>query len=299
LVDWDDFKFVQAVARAGSVRGAGEQLQVHPSTVTRHLEQLEQRLATRLFSRTRSGMEITPAGAAVIEALDRVAAELEQVERRLQARGGELSGAVRLAAPVPLATHLLVPGLDGFLRSYPDIELAVDTAPALEQLQRGQADLALALTDDPPGDLVGRALGPVMGCVYGAGRYLSAASQRTGALTGRWVGSSDPASVAGRVRARHFPEWQPLNWVDQDEVTLAALRSGLGIGLLPCYLGDSCPTLNRIPDQAPLPLGELWLLSRPESRGVARIQVLAEYLQRLFSGLGQRLIGAEATPASS
>jgi DNA-binding transcriptional LysR family regulator len=299
LVDWDDFKFVQAVARAGSVRGAGELLQVHPSTVTRHLEQLEQRLATRLFARTRRGMEITPAGAAVIEALDRVAAELEQVERRLQARGAELSGTVRVAVSAPLAAHLLVPGLEGFLRGYPDIELALDTAPALEQLQRGEADIALALTDDPPGDLVGRALGPLMGCVYGAGRYLSALRQRAAPVTGRWVGSTDPASVAGRVRARHFPEWPPLISTDRDELTLAALRAGLGIGLLPCYLGDSCPTLDRAPDQTPLRLGELWLLSRPESRGVARIQVLAEYLQRLFGSLGQRLMGAEPVRASS
>lgn len=294
-MDWDDFKFVQAVARTGSVRGAGEQLQVHASTVTRHLEQLEQRLGTRLFTRTRRGMEITAAGAAVIEALDRVAGELEQVERRLQARRTELAGTVRLAVPPALAAHVVVPGLEDFLRGHPDIEVVLDTAAAVEQLQRGQVDLALVLTDDPPGELVGRSLGAVMGCVYAAGTYLS----RLSGQAGSWIGSGAPASLSARVRARHFARWQPVLCAEDDLVARAAVLAGLGAGLLPCYLGDDSPDLQRYAAPAPLELGELWLLSRPEARGVARIQALSEHLQRLIAALAARLRGADRAAATS
>jgi DNA-binding transcriptional LysR family regulator len=284
VVDWDDFKFLQTVARSGSVRGAGEHLGVHPSTVTRHIEQLEQRLGTRLFARTRRGMEITSAGAAVIEALDRVAAELERVELSLQSRGPELRGTVRVSLPGSVAARLLIPNLGAFLGAHPDIDLVLGEASGPEALQRGEADLALCCTDSPPGELVGRLLGTLSACAYGAG----AAAER---IPRRWIGDADPATVAGRIRARSFPDCVPGMMVAEEALLVAALRAGLGVGVLPCYVGDDADGLSRLGGVAPARLVELWLFSRPETRGIARVQALSGYLLSLFAGLQDRLSG--------
>ncbi|MEQ8486148.1 MAG: LysR family transcriptional regulator [Pseudomonadales bacterium] len=297
-MDWDDFKFVQAVARAGSVRGASDELHVHPSTVTRHLEQLEQRLGTRLFARTRRGMDITPAGGAVIEALDRVAAELDQVERSLQAREVALAGTVGLALPQSLAVMLVLPGIEPFLRDHPDIALTVVAGAPLEQLERGHADVALCLTDEPPGALVGRSLGPVMACVYGRRIDLEGASGSGIQPVGRWVGSSAPG-MASRRRARSFADWPERLAVDDDALAAAAIASGLGFGWLPCYLGDALPSLARAMDSAPVRMADLWLVSRPETRGVARVQALSESVQRLLVGLAPRLSGTAPPEAAT
>ena len=92
-MDWDDFKFVLApLARAGTVRQqAGAVLGVHASTVVRRLDALERNLGVKLFSRTRDGMRLAPAGQEVLEALDRVALEMETITRRLRARDRSLS----------------------------------------------------------------------------------------------------------------------------------------------------------------------------------------------------------------
>lgn len=288
-MDWDDFKYVQAVAQTGSVRAAGELLRVHGSTVARRLDQLERRVGTRLFARTPRGMEITPTGAEVIEALDRVASELDQVERSLRARGPGMPGPVVLAVSPTLASELVVPLLGGLYQQQPELELAITTAPALQTLQRGEADMALWLTDDPPDELIGRPLGRVMAAVYAAPGYLE--RLRAGTETGRWVGNADPASLSSRARVRHFPDLPQCLCLEEASLRATALAAGLGIGLLPCHVGDVRSELVRIDAIDPLLLGEVWLFTRPDSRGVVRIQAVSAFLQDLFQRHGQRLAG--------
>lgn len=291
-MDWDDFKFVQAVAQTGSVRRAGELLKVHGSTVARRLDHLERRVGTRLFARTSRGMEITAAGGQIIELLDRVAAELDQVERSLKLQGPALTGPVSLAMPSGLGRDLVIPHLADLYREHPEIELALPLGPALDNLQSGCADLALWMTDDPPDDLIGRPLATVMGCAYATPTYLSAMGERVGSKAGRWVGSADPSSLSARVRVRHFADLPLGLRLDDIALRATALEAGLGIGLLPCHVGDSSPSLVRAGAMQPIRLGEVWLFSRPEGRGVARIQAVSSFLQELFARQRRQLEGA-------
>lgn len=288
-MDWDDFKFVQAVARSGSVRGAGELLRVHGSTVVRRLDQLERRLGTRLFVRTPGGMEITPAGAEVIEALDRVAGELEQVERRLSVRGSAPMGPVVLAVDAALAAEFLVPQLPAMFDAHADLHLVLAVSQALEKLQRGAADMVLMVTDNPPGDLIGRPLGPVMVCAY------QATAGRRSAVP-RWIGSTETESLSAHFRAEHFPDL-PVGLVIEDQLLCShALATGLGVGLLPCYLGDAHPHLVRAGTMEPVAQGQVWLFTRPDSRGLPNMRVVSTFLQNLFTGQRNRLSGAGQPP---
>lgn len=291
-MDWDDFKFVQAVAQTGSVRAAGELLRVHGSTVARHLDALERRVGTRLFARTPRGMEITPAGAEVIEVLDRVAGELDHVERSLRARGPVLKGPVSLAAPAWLVAELVVPSLHDLYGQYPDLELALVTAPALAVLQRGEADMALWLTDDPPEDLIGRPLGTVMTCAYAAPGYLQALEH--GREPARWIGNAEATSLSTRVQVRHFPDVLLGLRLEDLGLRAGALETGLGIGLLPCHVGDARAGLVRAGSMEPVRQGEVWLFTRPEARGVARIQAVSVFLQKLFRRHRRQLEGKPA-----
>ncbi len=294
-MDWDDFKFVQAVARSGSVRSAGELLRVHGSTVARHLDQLERRVGTKLFSRTSRGMELTAAGAEVIEVLDRVAEELEQVERRLQSQGPGLAGTVALALPAMLAGELLIPALEPFQSAHPEIDLVLVTGPALAHLESGAADMALWITDEPPGHLIGRPLGAVMAAVYGTAEYLAALEPEAEPQPARWVGPSDPASLSEKVRGRHY-RTVPLGLRVQDPLLVGrALQLGQGLGLLPCFVGDALPELRRAPVE-PVREAEAWLFTRPEARGIARIQAVSAFVQQQFTDQQGRLAGRMSGP---
>jgi DNA-binding transcriptional LysR family regulator len=264
--------------------------------VARHLDALERRVGTRLFARTSRGVEITPAGAEVIEALDRVAGDLDHVERSLRARGPGLKGPVAQAAPSGLIGELVLPALGELYRQHPDLELSVITGPALEVLQRGQSDMALWLTDDPPEDLIGRPLGTIMACAYAAPACLQRVES---AARTRWIGSADPASLSARVRVRHFPGLVLGLRLDDVALRATALEAGLGVGLLPCHVGDSRPGLTRVGSMEPVRQGEIWLFTRPESRGVARIQAVSSFLQQLFGRQRLSLEGKAAEGAQA
>ena len=67
-MDWDDLRYVLAIARAAGLNPAAKALGVNPSSVYRRLEALEARLEVRLFERLRSGYRLTEAGEALAEA---------------------------------------------------------------------------------------------------------------------------------------------------------------------------------------------------------------------------------------
>jgi DNA-binding transcriptional LysR family regulator len=97
------------------------------------------------------------------------------------------------------------------------------------------------------------------------------------------------------VQARYFPDLVSSLQIDADDLRALAVQAGLGAALLPCYLGDSTPGIHRANGVEPLPLGDLWLLMRPDSRGAMKVRLLTVYLQELFEAHSARLSGSSVT----
>jgi DNA-binding transcriptional LysR family regulator len=70
-----------------------------------------------------------------------------------------------------------------------------------------------------------------------------------------------------------------------------AARAGLGVAALPCYLGDSDPSLRRMhPPLAGLEVS-LWLLTHPDLKRVARVRTVLDFLARKFTEQRQLIEG--------
>jgi len=274
MLDWDDFKYFTAIARNGTVRAAGQALGVHASTVTRRLEQLEQRLGMRLFARARTGLVITPEGAEVVQALEDVAARLEGIERRLRGRDTAMAGPVRINVPEVFRGELFMSEIGEFSRRHPDVVVEASAAWQPPDLDKREADLSVVLTDDPPGHLVGRQLGQM---TLGAYRHVEVPAERKDC----WLSSALEFATGPEFAARVFPARKSGGYLQSMDLQLAAALAGMGSTLLPDYLGAPHPQLARVSG-----LGEVdddvrlsaWLLSHPDSRGVARVQAVAELL---------------------
>ena len=282
-MDWDDFKFVHALARKGTVREAGRLLGVHGSTVVRRLDALERRIQVKLFFRSREGMALTAAGREVLATLEQVAEELESVTRRLRAADTALSGTVRLCGP-ELLLMLVAEALRRFREAFPDVTLHLQ--PSGSDRVDPQADLSLLVTTQPPPDLVGRKLRPFDLAVYGRRALLDELAAD---------GGFAPALRVDDQRQHHGSEDLGSEELGSEEegdalisasgaVRLAAIRSGQGIGLLPCLVGDRDPELVGWPDTELQRAGDLWLLNHPDLRGVARVRAVAEFVQGLLGG---------------
>jgi len=295
-LDWNDLRSFLAIARAGSLQGAARALGVNHSTVFRRLNALEAALGVRLFDRLPGGYAPTPAGEAMRASAERVEHEVQDLELRITGGDVRLSGTLRVTTTDTLAQGLLMPHLEAFRAAYPGIELELITSNAFFSLSKREADIALRPGRQPDEAMVGRRLGEIAVAVYGARAYLTAhgAPGSVGELRGHALISGD-ASLghlpAVRWLARHAPADAVVlrcnSWLAQ----LAAVRAGLGLAALPCFLADPEPALQRALPPEPGLASELWLLTHPDLRRTARVRAFMDHLAAALRKERHRLAG--------
>lgn len=293
-MDWDDFRFFSAVARNGSVRGAAQQLAVNPSTVTRRLDALETQLGVLLFTRSQKGLQITPEGAEVVQRIDQVGAQLHDIEAQLKGRDQRLEGRIRVAVPDVLAVHFLLADLAPFTEQYPGIELELIPGYQSLDIAQGEADVAIRATEAPPEDMVGRVLTNVAVAAYGSKKFVAEHQVLVdyhGASWVDWAASGEVMTLYAMLRDEFFAGVHVHIRCDQVLVQHAVIRQHMGLGILPCVLGDGDAELMRLPHM-PVQTGPtLWLLTHPDLRGARRLQVFIEFVRDIFARREAELSG--------
>ncbi|MCJ2050768.1 LysR family transcriptional regulator [Methylobacterium sp. J-070] len=287
-LSWDEFRFVKAVADRGGLTAAAAQLGINHSTAFRRLTALEAGLGVQLFDRLRTGYVPTACGQAMIEAATRIEADVTRFERAAAGRGDTPSGELRVTAPAGFAADLLMPILAAFGARYPDIRIALILSEEALNLSRRDADVAIRVSRDPRGTLVGRRLAAVAWAVYGL------ADRAYGDLAAEdWI-SPDP-SVAGGSFTRFLAARVPADRVRLRINTVtgldAAVSAGLGIGPLPCFAADANPALRRLSGPHPELGADLWVLTHPDLRHAARVRVFMEHCAEAMLPLRPRFEG--------
>jgi len=296
MTDWDDVRYFLAVARGGSVRAAAERLGVNHATVLRRIAQLEDRLGVQMFEKRPSGYRLTTAGEEILEFAGQMEASSHQLETRVFGRDQGVRGLLRVTLAPPLATHLLMPDFADFARLHPDIEMEILSSGELANLTNREADVAIRVVYDRktlPLNLHGLKGPEVFGGVYISRDRLAA-----------WrAGTPDP--VRWIVISRHgVPDWAgagevgaagaPFRTTDA-EAQIAAVRQGLGMTTLPCFLGDADPLLARVPGADLHLYGTLWILTQGETRKTKRVQLFTEFLSRRLAAHAPLLAGLSAS----
>lgn len=272
--DWDDLRIFLAVARAGSVRAAALASASSRSTVLRRIGALERRLSARLFERLPEGYFLTPAGEELLGHAAAMEGQALAAVRRVDGRDAALGGRLRVSLPPPLASHVLMPVLAAFRAAHPAISLEVLPSFESPDLARREAEVDIRIVDEPPESLVGRRVGQVARAVYaGAAHMRRDDAGRMQPPPGRigWVPPTRPqaapdadGSEAGRLV------------ITDPYVTVAALRAGAGVSILPCFMGDREPGLVQVPMPGLPRLTDLWVLTHPDLRRTARVRAFTE-----------------------
>lgn len=141
-------KYVDEIARAGSIRQAAERLHVAPSAVNRRLQDIEEELGTPIFERLPRGMRLTAAGELFIRYVRSRNAQLEQVRSQIEELKGQRRGTVRLVVSQAVAPTYLPLAVASFRATHPQVAFDVrvgDHIQALSLLRAYEADLALVL----------------------------------------------------------------------------------------------------------------------------------------------------------
>lgn len=276
--DWDDLRHFLAVARAGSLAGAGRALRVDATTVGRRIAQLEASLQVTLFVRRRDRWTLTPAGEHALPLAERAEAATLDVAR-VAAAATTPAGRVRLTTLDEVAARVIIPLLPEFYEQYPGIRLDLLCTSKRLDLARGEADLALRVGRPREPELVARRVAvvrerPHAGLAWLRRHGLDAADVRdldgrdvVLLLTGereRWTeGLGDV-----RVRLRSTSA----------EAAYAAIAAGLGVGLVAELLAHDDPRLVPLPALHARRETGLWLMGLASALEVPRVRAVADFL---------------------
>lgn len=282
-LNWNDLRFVLAVARSQSLAGAARRLGVNESTVGRRIAEAEQRLGARLFERSLGAFHPTEAGRAVVAGAERVELEVQAVETVVSGADRLAAGTVRLTSVPIVVNRVLVPALSSLLRAHPQLRVELIAEPRDLSLTKREADIALRLAR-PRSEVraVTRRIGQLDYAVYGPSRksgpplpWITYEDGMADLPQWRWMAEQSD-------RGRGAPP--PLT-VNDAEAILQGVKAGLGKSLLPVAIAQREPGLVRLEGGPPALARELWLLVHPELRNLTRVRVVIDWLVQVADRL--------------
>lgn len=283
MIDWNDIRYLVAVADEGSTLAASRRMRVSQTTVARRLAALEQALGLALFDRHQGGYRPTPAGEALLAEARRVAASTTAFEEAARAQARSTAGTIRLTTEDIFANSLLSPLLAELHDAHPAITVELDATSDLRDLGAGEADIALrGTTSEAPAGVVGRRI-----CRNDWGLYCSRAYAEQ---HGRPTSGADlrhHAIVGGGGGGLWLAYQQFLHQLGlEDRVAiqqatstglLISIRSGLGVGVLPCIVAEGEDDLIAcLPPNTSH--GHLWLLTHERVRHQPTVRAAIDFL---------------------
>lgn len=139
-------RYLDEIARCGSIRKAAGRLNIASSAVNRHLLELEDQIGSPLFERLPRGLRLTAAGEMLINHVRKTLKDYACVRTQIEALRGLQSGEVRVATMAGLADSVLGPVVERFAEQHPHIRLVVRTHrvdAGINAVMNGDADLLL------------------------------------------------------------------------------------------------------------------------------------------------------------
>ncbi|WP_341915560.1 LysR family transcriptional regulator [Ferrovibrio terrae] len=268
-LDWNDLRYVLALARHGSLSATARFLNVNHATVSRRIAALEETLGLTLFQRRARGYVLTPAAAPVLAAAEQIEAPLLRLGRLGDAsRGEQISGTVRITCTEGVASHTIAPQLTGLRQRWPALQIEIAVEHRSLSLARREADIAIRWARPKTGELYASRLGAVPYRLF----RNPAAPDRTAVAAFDESLADLPESLwlkkSGLKQTIRSNSMLPL---------VAAARAGACAVLLPEYIARQYPELAPEPGKPPV-TRELWLVLHRDLRNTPRVRAVADYL---------------------
>ena len=288
------------VVEAGSFTKAADTLDVPKATVTRLIQALEEELQIRLLHRTTRSITVTAEGATYYERVVRLLADLADIESTAKQSLAKPSGRIRVDVPNAVATMVILPALQDFYESYPDVEVELGSGNRNVDLVAESVDCAIRVGEITQESLVARRIGGF--------RFVTCATQGYLAARGKPATPDDLRSghdtvgmvsiQSGRVLPFRFAKGEqqfevvPSHrlLVNDTNAYLAAALAGLGIIQAPAYTALSTLAAGKLVavlEDWETPIIPLHVIYPPNRYLSAKVRVFIDWTVALFERIAE------------
>jgi DNA-binding transcriptional LysR family regulator len=285
-MDWDDLRFFISAARARTLTAAAKNLGVDATTVGRRLERLSAKLNTSLFEIGPKGYLLTTSGAELLKHAEDVERSIIAASTALTGENSRLAGTVRLSLSEGFATWVVAPNLSRFQMQHPEIKLEIVTTNGFLNPSKREADLAVMLARPARGPLKAKKLTDYSLGLFASREYFAAHDPicNVAELQNRTlIGYIDDFIYAEELRylSEIGSGLSPAIGSTSINVQHAMTKAGLGIAVLPYFIGQNDSTLVPVLPEVTKIRRMFWIVVHEDLSKVARVRAVMHWLTEI------------------
>ncbi len=285
-MNWDDIKVFLEVARCERLSIAAKRLSIDASTLSRRLHKLEESLSTKLFERTVDGHKLTLDGNKLLQFARRMEVDASQAFSDIKNKTVLNSGRVRIGVTEAFGSFFIAPRLLALQQKYPDIQIELIHFSRDVKISRNEADIAIAVERPKSTSTIITKLCDYKLQLYSHADYLERSNTPILLKTlanHQWISYVDnllfteQLSYLKELNSDVLPSFQSTSITSQ----YSAIKSGLGIGILPCFLAEQDTSLIKLCAEKINVVRSFYLVTHPESKRLSHVNTVWNYLKNL------------------
>ncbi len=268
MSDWDDYRYFQAVIKNGGLSAAARELGVSQPTVGRRIAAMEERLGQQLLERDGKYVRPTAYGLLLAKRITPLVETAFRLERELESFGQRDYPPVRLTATEGLATYWLPKVVAQLQVREPDLRVLLKPGNQLEDIHRGDADIAFRVSGQKDTELVEKKIFSLKNGLWASKQYLETygAPNSEADFSLHKLVAFNEIYMAMPYMENFAPREVSRNIAfrsDSVPVQAQAVLAGVGIGILPDYIATHLG-LCRIKWKKPISETEISMVCHPE-----------------------------------
>ncbi len=283
MFDWNDLRFLLAIAREGSTLAAAKTLNVSQPTVQRRLAALEHSIKRKLVERHPTGYRLTELGKLLFPYAEDVERSVASLRRQIASGDQDLGGTLRVTCPEGMASRLFAPLIESFRGKYPELRVDLIMTDRRLDLANGEAEVAVRIHEPGDGSLVARKIAESLWAIYASRSYVRAHGRLDS-----WDDLQRHAVIAfgGELADNHAGRWlkqtAPLARIAATGNSmlgmLAAVKSGAGLAPLRRLLGGSEDDLEAELGPVPELSTSVYLVMHADLRSTPRVRAFCDFI---------------------
>ncbi|MEM5516133.1 LysR family transcriptional regulator [Henriciella sp. AS95] len=283
--NWDDLRYVAALADTGTIAEAARRLNVNRTTVQRRISAFEEQLQYRLFSRDGWGLTPLPEATPFLEAARQIDESLSAIERKMSGASGDVSGDLTFTTTNSMYIAQIAELVSRFQSAHPGILLHINLTSSTLNVSQREAEVAIRPSMAPPEHLAGRRICDVTFGLYASWEYAARFRSHSPAEHD-WIGYTDSfeGTPANEWISNNVPRNRVRMRADNYVAIAEAARWGSGIAVLPRAFGDQHDGLKRIEGMLDERISTgLWMLTHPDLRQSPRVRAFMDFMSHGLS----------------
>lgn len=268
MPNWDDMRYLLAVARAGSMAAAADRLSTNAATVSRRMQNLTEALGFSPLIKSPDGWKVNPLVSPLLQAAEDFDQSMRASKSLVAAEQVATITNLKIGCAPVYSTSVVIPRLLDLRETLPNVAFAFHTRLTGEGL--GEYDLIVSNTAPLKGRLIRKKLKSVTYCIM---------SIHPVSPDQEWIGICDALEddPAMQMVCSYFDRPPILSFTHFEQIRIAMLATGLP-GLLPVSFGLGDSPFQLLDDPSTRISFDRWLCYHETRRGDENLESFVKWL---------------------